>query len=86
MDWPVEMARAILDTAMNAFDAHNVIAFGDRTVSIPTGDVPTLDFSLSRAQQEFLYKSGHDTAKAFFDAHPDGRNNYGATPAQLAGR
>jgi NTE family protein len=86
LDWPVEMARAILDTAMNAFDAHNVIAFGDRTVSIPTGDVPTLDFSLSREQQEFLYTSGHDAAKAFFDAQPDGRNNYGATPAQLAGR
>ncbi|HVS28214.1 MAG TPA: patatin-like phospholipase family protein [Solirubrobacteraceae bacterium] len=81
LDWPVDMAGAVLDTAMNAFDRHELLAFGDRTVSIPTGSVPTLSFALSRADQEFLYRSGYEAARAFFAAHPSGRNNFGEVPA-----
>lgn len=84
LDWPLEMLRGVLDTAMNAFDTRELLAFGNRTVSIPTGDVPTLEFSLTEEQQRFLFESGRDTARAFFAAHPDGRNAFGAVPPKQA--
>jgi NTE family protein len=80
LDWPAEMAWAILDTAMNAFDNRDLIGFRSRTVSIPTGDVETLDFSLSPEEREFLYRSGYEAARAFFASNPDGRNTFGAVP------
>ncbi|HLB20636.1 MAG TPA: patatin-like phospholipase family protein [Solirubrobacteraceae bacterium] len=79
--WPIDMLKAIVDTSMNALDKLEMVAFAPRTISIPTGDVPTLDFELSAAQKKELYDSGYDTAKAFFDRKPDGRNTFGATPA-----
>ena len=66
---------------MNAFDARDVLSFGDRVVSIPTGDVETLDFDLSTEQREFLYRSGYG-GRAFFAARPSGRNALGEVPAQ----
>jgi NTE family protein len=81
LDWPVDMAWAVLDTAMNAFDARDVLAFGDRVVSIPTGDVETLDFAFSAEQQDFLYAAGHEAAAVFFAGHPSGRNSLGEVPA-----
>lgn len=81
LDWPLDMAWGILDTAMNAFDARGVLGFGDRVVSIPTGDVETLDFSLSSEQRRFLYDSGHATARAFFATGPSGRNSLGELPS-----
>jgi NTE family protein len=84
IDWPIEMARAILDTAMNAFDTRDVLGFGDRVVSIPTGDVETLDFNLSADEREFLFRSGHEAGTAFFAAHPSGRNALGEVPAPPA--
>jgi NTE family protein len=82
LDWPVEMAWGILETAMNAFDQRNLLAFGDRVVSIPTGDVDTLDFGLSLEQREFLFRSGYEAARAFFATHPSGRNALGEIPSQ----
>ncbi len=79
--WPIDMLKAIVDTSTNALDKLEMVAFGPRTISIPTGDVPTLDFALTKAQQEELYNSGEKTAKEFFAAKPDGRNTYGAVPA-----
>lgn len=84
LDWPADMAWAILDTAMNAFDTRDVLAFGDRVVSIPTGDVETLDFSLTAEQQDFLYAAGHEAAAAFFAGQPSGRNSFGEAPASSA--
>lgn len=79
--WPIDMLKAIVDTSMNALDKLEMVAFAPRTISIPTDDVPTLDFELSAAQKKELYDSGYYTAKAFFDRKPDGRNTFGATPA-----
>jgi NTE family protein len=84
IEWPLDMARAILDTAMNAFDARDVLGFGDRVISIPTGDVETLDFNLSAEDRDFLYRSGHEAGTAFFAAHPSGRNAFGKVPAAAA--
>lgn len=81
-DWPVDMAWAILEAAMNSFDTREVLSFGDRVVSIPTGDVGTLDFSLSPTQRGLLYKSGYEAGRAFFAVHPRGRNSLGEVPAK----
>jgi NTE family protein len=81
--WPVDMLKAIVDTSMNALDKLEMVAFGPRTISIPTGDIPTLDFALTDAQKEELYNSGHKAAQDFFDAKPDGRNTFGAVPASI---
>lgn len=83
--WPIEMLKAIVDTSMGALDELEMAAFAPRTISIPTGDVPTLDFNLSDARKQELYEFGYRTATAFFEAEPDGRNTYGRVPASLAG-
>jgi NTE family protein len=79
--WPIDMLKAIVDTSMNALDKLEMKAFAPRTISIPTGDVPTLDFALSEAQKKELFDSGYSTGKAFFEANPDGTNTFGAVPA-----
>jgi NTE family protein len=81
LDWPVEMAWGILETAMNAFDTRDVLGFGDRVISIPTGDVGTLDFKLTAEQRDFLFSSGYQAGRAFFASHPSGRNALGEVPA-----
>jgi NTE family protein len=82
--WPVDMLKAIVDTSTNVLDKFEMVAFGPRTISIPTGDIPTLDFSLSDAQKEELYDFGYEAAKKFFEGKPDGVNTFGAVPASLA--
>jgi NTE family protein len=84
LTWPVEMLEAIVDTSINALDQFEMPSFKDRTISIPTGDIPTLDFELTEKQKKELYDFGFETAKAFFKANPDGRNSFGAVPASLA--
>jgi NTE family protein len=82
--WPVDMLKAIVDTSINALDKLEMVAFAPRTISIPTGDVPTLDFDLSEEQKKELYDWGYSTGKAFFEANPDGRNTFGEVPASLS--
>jgi hypothetical protein len=79
------MLKAIVNTSINALDEFEMVAFRPRAISIPTGDVPTLDFELSDAQKRELYDFGYDAAKEFFEAKPDGRNTFGRVPASLAG-
>jgi NTE family protein len=78
--WPVEMLIGVVETAMNAFDKLDMEAFGNRTISIPTGDVSTLDFALDAEQKQFLYDSGYKAGQSFFAANPKPTNTYGATP------
>jgi NTE family protein len=82
IDWPIEMLEAIVDTSMNAFDKFDTEIFGPRTISIPTGDVETLDFSLTEAQKKELYRLGYEAATEFFKQHPNGANTFGAVPTQ----
>ena len=81
--WPVDMLKAIVDTSTNALDTLELKEFGPRTISLPTGEIATLDFALTKPQKTFLFESGYKAAKAFFDANPDGRNTYGAMPASI---
>ncbi|HEY2479296.1 MAG TPA: patatin-like phospholipase family protein [Solirubrobacterales bacterium] len=86
LGWPVDMLKAIVDTSMNAFDKLDTIAFGRRTISIPTGDIETLDFELSKKQKEELFNFGRRAAAEFFSHGPTGVNTFGATPAAVSGR
>jgi NTE family protein len=78
--WPIDMLKAILDTSTSALDKLEQQAFGNRSIAIPTGDVSTLDFALTEEQKTFLYDSGYQAAKSFFDSKPKATNTYGATP------
>jgi NTE family protein len=82
--WPIDMLKAIVDTSTNALDKFEQQQYHPRTVSLPTGDVGTLDFALTEQQKTFLYDSGYQAAKAFFDAKPNGVNTFGAVPASIA--
>jgi NTE family protein len=82
--WPVAMLEAIVDTSTNALDTLELKEFGPRTISLPTGDIATLDFALTDQQKSYLYESGYRAAKGFFDAKPTGVNTYGAVPANIA--
>jgi NTE family protein len=77
--WPVDVLGDVLDTAINALDDFELQSFGNRVIAIPTGAVSTLNFSLSQAEREFLYRSGYEAAKKFFAA-PDPTNRFGARP------
>jgi NTE family protein len=79
-DWPLDMLRGVLDTSMNALDKLEMKEFQPRTISIPTGAVPTLEFALTKEQKDYLYQSGYETARAFFGSNPSGRNTFGAVP------
>ncbi len=83
--WPIDMVKDVIDTAINALDDFELKTFGDRVIGLPTGAVPTLDFSLSQADKQFLFTSGHDAAKQFFDGHPRAVNRFGrsAIPATV---
>jgi NTE family protein len=83
-DWPIEMLKAILDTSMNALDKLEMKAFGPRTISIPTGDIGTLDFALTPQQKQQLFDFGYAAGKAFFEPQPKGRNTFGEVPASIA--
>jgi NTE family protein len=73
------MLGGVIDTAINALDDYELASFGNRVIAIPTGDVSTLNFSLSEQEREFLYDSGYKAAKSFFES-PDPTNRYGAKP------
>lgn len=38
-----------------------------RTINIPTGNIGTLDFSISQKEKEFLFNSGYNAAKKFIE-------------------
>lgn len=84
LDWPIEMLEAVLDASMNALDKLELKQFGNRTIPIPTGEVPTLKFDLSNEQKEYLYNSGLAAAREFFAQNPDGKNSYLAVPPTVA--
>ncbi len=79
--WWVDMGEAILDASMNAFDRFDEKLFGPRTIAIPTGEIETLNFELSPAEQTELFDFGLKAAQEFFAKRPSGTNLlFGATP------
>jgi NTE family protein len=82
--WPIDMLKGVLETSINALDKLEMKAYESRTIGIPTGDVSTLNFELSKQEKEFLYESGRDAAEKFFARKPNARNIFGATPPASA--
>jgi NTE family protein len=78
--WPVGMVRALVETSIGVHDHLEAAAFSQRTVVIPTGGVPTLQFTMGADQKRALWTAGHDAASKFFASSPTGANMFGAAP------
>jgi len=65
---PISLLTALFSTMTQAHDARYIKdADFVRTIPIPTLDVRTTDFDLSREKSEALYQSGRQAAERFFD-------------------
>lgn len=65
---PISLLTALFSTMSEAHDARYIKdADFVRTIPIPTLDVRTTDFDLSREKSEKLYQSGRKAAEKFFD-------------------
>jgi NTE family protein len=78
--WPVSMMLSLLNTSLNSLNELQLSAHADRSIGIPTGDVPTLAFALSDEQKQYLFDTGYREADAFFGRGPGARNLRGASP------
>jgi NTE family protein len=69
--WAVPLLKAMFSAATEAWDRQQLSrATSARTVSVPTHQVSTTDFGLTRAQADSLYAWGVNAAHDFFTA-PD---------------
>jgi NTE family protein len=75
--WEPALAKAMLHATMTAWDERLEASSAVRTISIPTGTVATLDFSLSREDRDALYRGGHDVARDFFRTTAEYVNQHG---------
>jgi NTE family protein len=71
--WRLKLARAMFHAATEAWDRTQLSqATNSRTVSIPTRNIGTTDFGLSRENADNLFKWGVERAETFFTS-PDVR-------------
>ena len=85
--WQLPMLQALLHAATSAWDERMELATRVRTVTIPTYEIPTLNFDLSRQDAERLYESGFEAATEFFRTETRYVDQYGQTapgPADMA--
>jgi NTE family protein len=75
--WPVPLGKAMFFAATEAWDRRVSKATQVRTVSIPTGQVPTLKFELSDGERDSLYDSGYRQARQFLRTQREYVNSYG---------
>jgi NTE family protein len=83
--WAVPLLKAMFSAATEAWDREQMEAVvSARTVSIPTHQISTTDFGLTRAEADQLYAWGVNAAHDFFTA-PDQQtylNSFGKTLEQ----
>ena len=79
--WPPPLAKAMFFAATEAWDRRMSRTTGVRTVSVPTGDVSTLDFRLDEEKQRYLYDSGYEATDRFLATQRDSLNSYGREAA-----
>ena len=83
--WAVPLLKAMFSAATEAWDRQQLShATSARTVSVPTHQISTTDFGLTRAEADSLYAWGVNAAHDFFTA-PDQRaylNSFGKTLEQ----
>jgi NTE family protein len=86
--WPVPLAKAMFFSATEAWDRRISQASAVRTISIPTGSVPTLKFTLTNQERDELRTNGYTKAKEFFRTQHRYMNHNGVEasgPAELDG-
>jgi len=84
--WPVPLGKAMFFAATEAWDRRMAKESQVRTVSIPTGTVPTLKFDLTDAERDFLYRSGYERTRKFLRTQREYLNSYGLRAQGPAGR
>jgi len=79
--WPLPLGKAMFFAATEAWDRKSSKASAVRTIRIPTGDVPTLKFTLTKAERDGLRGNGFDAAEEFFNAQRQYVNHAGVAAA-----
>jgi NTE family protein len=79
--WPVPLGKAMFFAATEAWDRWMAKDSEVRTVSIPTGDVPTLKFELTNEERDFLYDSGYQQTREFLRTQTEYLNSEGQRAA-----
>jgi NTE family protein len=79
--WPLPLGKAMFLAATEAWDRKSSKASAVRTISIPTGAVPTLEFSLTDIEREQLRTNGHTAAARFFSTQREYINHSGVRAA-----
>jgi len=65
--WRLTLAKAMFSAATGAWDERNVTETASvRTINIPTFEINTVDFNLTRENGERLYRSGVESTNRFF--------------------
>jgi NTE family protein len=86
--WEVPLLKAMFSAATEAWDREQMEqVVSARTVSIPTHQIATTDFGLTRGEADDLYHWGEQAAHAFF-TNPDQQaylNSFGKTVVTAAG-
>jgi NTE family protein len=83
--WQLPLAKAMFYSATEAWDRKLSLASEVRTISIPTGAVPTLKFKLTDAERDGLRTAGHTEAEKFFRTQRRYINHNGVEASGPAG-
>jgi NTE family protein len=79
--WQIPLGKAMFYSATEAWDRKSSKASRVRTISIPTGAVPTLKFELADAEVQELRENGFTAAKRFFSEQTTYLNHAGLVAA-----
>jgi NTE family protein len=83
--WQLPLAKAMFYSATEAWDRRLSQASAVRTISIPTGTVPTLKFTLTDEERDSLRTSGYTQAETFFRTQRRYMNHNGVEAAGPGG-
>ena len=79
--WPLPLGKAMFFATTEAWDRKVSKASLVRTISIPTGEVPTLKFTLTDAERDELRTNGATKAEEFFSNQQQYINHSGIRAA-----
>jgi NTE family protein len=79
--WPLPLGKAMFFAATEAWDRRMAKDSEVRTVSIPTGKVPTLKFELTKSERDSLYQSGFRETRKFLRTPREYLNSFGQRAA-----
>jgi NTE family protein len=79
--WQIPLGKAMFYSATEAWDRKSSKASAVRTISIPTGAVPTLKFELTNEEVQGLRLGGYHAAHEFFQTQKTYLNHAGVQAA-----